>query len=504
MSPFVLLFITLVIYEEYNDFERDASNIRKEYILNQKSKISYDINRVLKFIQHSYKKKKDIMDEETLQKEIIDAIEYLYGREDGTGYIFIYDFDGVNLSDPVQSSHRGKNLYKFVDSDGVEVIRELIDISKKPEGGYVKYKWLKPNRDEVTPKISYAKSFAPWRWMVGTGVYLDEVEKIILTQKLALKSRLIKFMMEILSLGVLLLGLGAITLGIVNRIINKEIDTFSKFFKKASKGYTLIEPNQIDLLEFKKMVAYVNSMVTEIDKRKNKLKKLNKSLEESVEKKTHELNQLVKAQDSFIKHSIHEINTPLAVIMTYIDIYKMKYSENRYISKIEAGAKILSTIYDDLGYMVKKDRLVYEKEELDFSTFLIDRVEFFEEIASGNHHKIITTITPSINISFNPLELQRVIDNNISNAIKFGKKNTDIVVSLTKQESIIILSFLSNSNKIVDTQQIFEPFHQEESDNVGFGLGLEIVRSICDKEGIKVAVSSDESMTIFEYRFSVD
>ncbi|MFK5975363.1 MAG: cache domain-containing protein [Sulfurovum sp.] len=501
MSPFVVLFITLAIYEEYNDFERDASNIRKEYILNQKSEISYDINRVLKFIQHSYKNKKDSMDKATLQKEIMDTIEYLYGRQDGTGYIFIYDFDGINISDSMQSNNLGKNLYKFVDSDGVEVVRELINISQKPDGGFVKYKWLKPTTGEVSNKISYAKSFEPWGWTVGTGVYLDEVEKLILTKRLALKKRLIKFMMEIFSISVIFFGLGTITLSIVNGIINKEIDTFSKFFKKASRGYTLIEEKQIDLLEFKKMVGYVNSMVTEIHKRKDNLKKLNQSLEKSVEEKTEELKELVQVQDSFIKHSIHEINTPLAVIMTYIDIFKMKYGENRYISKIEAGAKIISTIYDDLAYMVKKDRLEYDKEDIDFSTFLIDRVEFFEEIASGNYHKIISIITPSIDIYFNTLELQRVIDNNISNAIKFGKRDTDIVVKLKQKKQVIILSFESKSNKITDTKQIFEPFHREASDAVGFGLGLEIVRSICDKEGIEVEVSSDENITIFEYRF---
>jgi len=129
MSLFVLLFITLVIYEEYNDFERDASSIRKQYILDQKEKIRYDINSVLKFIQHSYKNKKPQIDTQTLKKQIIDAIEYLYGRQDGTGYIFIYDFDGINLSDPMQSNNRGKNLYTFKDRNGVEVIKDLIAVS---------------------------------------------------------------------------------------------------------------------------------------------------------------------------------------------------------------------------------------------------------------------------------------------------------------------------------------------------------------------------------------
>ncbi len=468
MSLFVALFIALVIYEEYNDFEREAKKIRKDYLIEQKSIIFNDINRVLKFIDYSYKNNKSKID-------TIKAIEYLYGKD----YIFIFDnLNGMNISD---------SLFKV----DMELIQELIKVSKHIEGGYVK-----------SQQISYAKSFNPWKWTVTRGVYLDKVEQIILEERKKLKYRLIKYMMEILSLSVIIFGFGTIILSIVNHIINKEINTFSLFFQKASKGYTLIEEGDIGLLEFKKMVKYVNNMVIEIHKRKNRLEELNLSLERIVEAKTEELQRLVKAQDSFIKHSIHEINTPLAVIMTYIDIYKMKYSENNpYISKIEAGAKIISTIYDDLGYMVKKDRLEYEKEKIDLSKFLFERLDFFNEIASGNRRKIILDVDNNIEVFFNTLELQRVIDNNLSNAIKFAKKDTDILVTLKQKDSIVLLSFVTNSNKILDTKEIFKAFHREKSEEVGFGLGLEIVKSICDKENIEVIVLSDKKRTIFEYRF---
>ena len=87
-------------------------------------------------------------------------------------------------------------------------------------------------------------------------------------------------------------------------------------------------------LNLKKMVKYINEMVSTIHKRKENLKEINLDLEKRVEQKTRDLSEqnkllekekefnvsLVKAQDSFIKHSIHEINTPLAVIMMHIDI----------------------------------------------------------------------------------------------------------------------------------------------------------------------------------------
>jgi signal transduction histidine kinase len=257
-------------------------------------------------------------------------------------------------------------------------------------------------------------------------------------------------------------------------------------------------------------------MVSTIHKRKEKLQELNLDLEKRVEQKTKDLSEqnrllekekefrdsLVKAQDSFIKHSIHEINTPLAVIMMHIDIRKMKFGEDKYMSKIEAASKMIATIYDDLSYMVKKDRFEYEKQWIFFSLFLEGRIAFFEDIAKGNSHKIVHEIEEGIKILFSDIELQRIVDNNLSNAIKYANKNTDIKVTLKKVKNRAVLEFMTYSKQIDDTDRIFEPFHQEEGEQGGFGLGLEIVHSICKKEHVRVEVNSNAEVTIFSYTFS--
>ena len=512
---FVVFFAFLVIYEEYNDFDREVVSIRKNYINNQKEIISFDTNRVVQYIDYMYTHRDLGLSELQLKREVLNTIEHLYGRKDGTGYIFIYDFNGTNLSDPLRLDNKGKNLLDFKDQNGVHVIQELIDVSQYPRGGFIEYMWKKPVTEIPTEKISYAKAFKPWNWMLGTGIYLDEVEKLISIEKAALKKRLVKYMMEIFSLTVILFGIGFSGLGLINHLIGKEISAFSKFFKNAAKSHTTIDENQIHLSEFKKMVKYINEMVNTIHKRKENLKEVNQELEKRVEQKTKDLSEqnrllekekgfsesLVKAQDSFIKHSIHEINTPLAVIMMHIDIRKIKFGEDPYMSKIEAASKMISNIYDDLSYMVKKDRFKYEKQWIFFSLFLQNRIDFFEDIAKGNRHKIVYDIEEDIKLFFSDIELQRIIDNNLSNAIKYANKNTDIKVSLKKEKREIVLSFLTYSKQITDTYRIFEPFHQEEDHQGGFGLGLEIVHSICKKENVRVDVNSDKEITIFSYNF---
>jgi len=512
---FVLLFSFLVIYEEYNDFDKEVVSTRKNYIKTQKETISFDTNRVLNYIQYVYDNRRSHLPDEALKEEVLNTIEQLYGRQDGTGYIFIYDFEGINLSDPLNLDNKGRNLLDFKDPNGVYVIRDLIDVSQNTHGGFVEYMWKKPVTEKPTAKISYAKAFKPWGWMIGTGVYLDEVEKLISVEKAALKKRLVKYMMEIFSLTVILFGIGFIGFGLISHLINREINAFSLFFKNAAQSHTTIDEKQVHLSEFKKMVRYINEMVNTIHKRKETLKEINLNLEKRVEQKTKDLSRqnaalekekefnasLVKAQDSFIKHSIHEINTPLAVIMMHIDIRKIKFGEDKYMSKIEAASKMISNIYDDLSYMVKKDRFVYEKQWIFFSQFFKNRIDFFEDIASGNRHKIVYEIEEDIKIYFSDIELQRIVDNNLSNAIKYAHKDTDINVVLKEEKLQTVLEFKTYSKQIADVKRIFEPFHQEEEKQGGFGLGLEIVHSICKKENVKVEVTSNSEFTLFRYTF---
>jgi signal transduction histidine kinase len=515
MLMVIIVFSAMVVYKEYQDFEIEAQSLHTEFIQKQKDTIVFDTTRVLNFIKDAYASRDREQDEETVKKQILHAIEELYGRQDGTGYIFVYDFKGVVLSDPIQRQNLGKNLYNTKDTNGVMVIKDLIDVSRTKGGGFVEYLWLKPTTGLLSPKISYAKSFEPWGWMVGTGVYLDEVEKLIQSQREILENRLNHYFLQMVLLLVILFIVGMTGIFITNHILNKEIALFNRYFEKAASTYERIDEENIRLFEFKKMVHYINRMISVIEQRKKKLKELNLTLESKVEQKTKDLSEqnilleqekdfnasLVKAQDSFIKHSIHEINTPLAVIMTHIDLFKMKEGENRYLTKIEAASKIISNIYADLSYMVKKNRFDYRKKHLDMSAFLKERVDFFAEIALGNKHKIIEEIENDIWIHFSEEELQRIIDNNLSNAIKYANRGTDVKVVLRKERDEIVLEFIGNSPKIVDTERIFKPFERENDVRGGFGLGLEIVYTICQKEDVKIEVRSDDNMTLFSYRF---
>jgi signal transduction histidine kinase len=116
-----------------------------------------------------------------------------------------------------------------------------------------------------------------------------------------------------------------------------------------------------------------------------------------------------------------------------------------------------------------------------------------------------STIEDDIYIKFNNTELQRIIDNNLSNAIKYSFANSPIVVNLDYlNDEEVEFSVTTNSNKIENKEKIFDDFYRENNSRGGFGLGLRIVKEICDKSLVIINLDSNEKETKFTYRFKIN
>ena len=210
----------------------------------------------------------------------------------------------------------------------------------------------------------------------------------------------------------------------------------------------------------------------------------------------------MEKQDKFVKNAIHEINTPLTIILTNIELYNFKNPKNRYLTKIEAAVKIIHNIYNDLSYLVKKDRVEYKKEILDFSSFLKTRVDFFDEVARANMLEFVSDIKEGVKIFFNEIQLQRICDNNISNAIKYSFENEKIYIRLYEKDKNPVFEVVNKGEEIALPNKLFERFYREDNARGGFGIGLNLVKEICDKNGVKVEVLSKNSFNTFRYIFN--
>jgi len=189
---------------------------------------------------------------------------------------------------------------------------------------------------------------------------------------------------------------------------------------------------------------------------------------QKLEEEKHFSQQLLKMQRTFLQHAIHEINTPLSVIMNNIELYELEHGKHNYLSNIEAAMKNIYGIYDDLSYLINKNQINYPKKEIALVDFVRSRIEFFNVVAKqANIRFVFRTNCDENYLYINESKLQRIIDNNITNAIKYTKEHQDVTISLYNNPDYCLLSFESKSMLIQDVEKIFQAYYRESSNKEG-------------------------------------
>ena len=224
-----------------------------------------------------------------------------------------------------------------------------------------------------------------------------------------------------------------------------------------------------------------------------------------LEKQRRYSNTLLASHKQFLRYTVHEMNTPLSVIMNNIELHEMEFGKSTYLENIEVAAKSIFSMYDDLSYLVKKDQINYVKRPIDLIDYIRCRIDFFAQVADkAKSMFLFETNCNEAMIFFNETKLQRIIDNNLTNAIKYTFENEKIVISIYKDADSCHFCIASHSRKIQKPEKIFEEFYREEEAQDGFGLGLNLVKRICKEENVKITLHSDEAITSFSYQFKIE
>ena len=206
--------------------------------------------------------------------------------------------------------------------------------------------------------------------------------------------------------------------------------------------------------------------------------------------------------DDFIKESMHEINTPLSIINVNVDLFDEIHGKNKYFNRIKSATKLLATIYNDMDYLIKQNRVDYESETINLNLFLQERILYFELIAQLKNISLVFEPDVEVTLEFNTTKLQRLIDNTLSNAIKYSNKNSQVEISLQNFTEGILLIFKDYGQGIAKPEKILERYYREDNYKSGFGIGMCIVKSIIDEAGIELTIDSTlgEGST-FTYKF---
>ena len=199
----------------------------------------------------------------------------------------------------------------------------------------------------------------------------------------------------------------------------------------------------------------------------------------------------IQMLDRFIKDTTHELNTPIAAILSNIQMINKDNIDEKLakkINRIEIGAKTISNIYEDLTFVSLNNQIISNNEKLYFSQILNQRVDFFKSIASSKKIEFILDIKDDIFIVCDVKKLSKLIDNILSNAIKYNKFQGFIKVTL--KDKILIIEDSGKGMSKDNLSNLFTRYKRFDKSVGGFGIGLNIVSLIAKEYDFKVDVIS--------------
>lgn len=198
--------------------------------------------------------------------------------------------------------------------------------------------------------------------------------------------------------------------------------------------------------------------------------------------------------DKFIKDTTHELNTPISALL--MSISALKGEDSKVKERIKLSSNRISSIYDDLCYLLKDDlNESTQIKDINLKEILDEQLLLLETYTKSKKIEILqdtTNITFKIDIE----SAKRLINNILSNALKYSKPNTTIEITLKDHKLVVKdqgVGIDENSLK-----NIKKRYYRANKSEGGFGIGLDIVNSICKKYDIKLEIRSkkDEGTTV--------
>lgn len=113
------------------------------------------------------------MSQALAQESARQALKHMrYGQND---YFWINDLNARMVMHPINPALDGRDMSDYKDPAGLRLFSEAVEICKREGQGLIAYRWAKPGSAQPVPKVSFVKVYAPWGWIVGSGIYVDDV-----------------------------------------------------------------------------------------------------------------------------------------------------------------------------------------------------------------------------------------------------------------------------------------------------------------------------------------
>ena len=376
--------------------------------------------------------------EKEIQKKALEHMDLMHFGKNN--YIFIINYDGIYLSH-IRPEYIGKPASINNDTVDIEkIISDLIKISKEGEGFYSYIQNKKPDTNLPTKKVSFVKGLNNWGWIIGTGFYEDEVNKVLQEREKEIDERFDKYVKDILLISIFL----TLVLLFISKYISKFLENKFLDYKKE------IEKRQSILHQQSKMAAMGEMIGNIAHQWRQPLSTISASATGVLISK-----DLGVLEDSLLNDSLHKINKSAQYLSKTIDDFRNFFNPEKIKNK----------------FLLKDTmKITSELVSAQFNSQNIEIIENIEDIEINSYENEL--IQALINIL-----------NNAKDALKSKEQKLDkklIFIDIYKSKKELVIKIKDNAGGILDENinKIFNPYFTTKGKAEGTGIGLYITEEI--------------------------